>query len=90
MAVRKKADFDNILAANAWVDLNRKFIQVLSFENVLDDWGYPTSARLKRPRVILNYLDFRERPEPLQVPNGALIFEGYFLLSSEGDFLIYE
>lgn len=60
MAIRKKADFDNIIAVNTWIDLNRGLIQVLKIENILEEWAYPTSSRLKRPRIILTYLDFRD------------------------------
>lgn len=59
MASVKKADFETMMAANAWVELHKNFIKVLSFESVLDDWGYPTSARLKRPKITVKYLDFR-------------------------------
>jgi hypothetical protein len=60
MVTKKQAEFNSIMAANIWVEVNRKVIHVLGLSEVLDDWGYPTSSRLKRPKVILQYLDFRE------------------------------
>lgn len=60
MATVKHADFDNIIAANTWISLNKGSIQVLKLENVLEDWAYPTSVQLKRPRILLKYLDFRD------------------------------
>ena len=60
MTIRKQLYFDNIIAVNTWIDLNRGFVQVLKVDNVLEDWAYPTSARLKRPRILVRYIDFRE------------------------------
>lgn len=54
---KKKADFGSLLAANTWISMKGNSIHVLGFENVLDDWGYPASARLKRPRVVVIYLE---------------------------------
>lgn len=53
---------------------------------MLEDWAYPTSARLNRPRIILEYLDF----SGVSAIKGLLVYEGYYLVYKTGEFLLYE
>ena len=60
MAVLKEADFDNYIGYDTWLSENKSFIRVLNIKNLIDDFWYPTSARIKRPRILIKYLALRE------------------------------
>lgn len=54
--VIKEASFPSMLALEAWKQ--GKMVNILSHTEVLQEWAYPTSARLSRPKIKVTYMEW--------------------------------
>ena len=56
----REINFENKLAYHLWLQKNGTNITVVYQSDIITDFGYETSLRLERPRIIVRYVDFRE------------------------------
>jgi hypothetical protein len=59
----KQIEFEDRLAYDLWIHENGSHITVVSQSDLASSnylWAYETSARLKLPPIVIEYIDFRE------------------------------
>jgi hypothetical protein len=87
MPVKKETSFVNEFTFNSWKSVQGPRIQIIKHSPIIEEWAYPTSVRLSRPRIYVEYLDFSVEPAT-DLLDFTLHFEGV-ILEFDGGYLVY-
>lgn len=89
MAKKKEISFFNELSFNTWKGVQGPNIRVIKHSPIIEEWAYPTSARLSRPRIYVEYLDYREFEDNVFVLFDFVLHLDGVPLSFDGGYIVY-
>ena len=56
----REIQFDSKLAYHLWLQAKGNNVTVVYQSDLINDFGYETSLRLERPKIIIRYVDLNE------------------------------